>query len=194
MGNSAESPNLTRFELWLLLHRRLVQVECELGPRRRIFDIVFGPEAEAKTHPVAVGLDGAVAAHVPAEGLPDGELEPADGAAVQLGLGRLGGLAVREAGLLVAGPVPAERLEGREPPVAGLALERLLRRGQGRVRRAGAAMVVAGEEQHEVGHVGAVGQPDHLLGLLPGPLAARHRLDKNQEAKDRSIEDASRER
>jgi len=35
-------------------------------------------------------------------------------------------------------------------------------------------LVVAREEQQEARDVGALGQPDHLLGLLPRPLAVRH--------------------
>jgi hypothetical protein len=67
--------------------------------------------------------------------------------------------------------VSAERLEGRELPVAGLALEHPLGRRGGRVRgrHAGAVvvvLVVAREEHQEARDVGAVGQPDHLLGLL----------------------------
>ncbi|CAN6340259.1 unnamed protein product [Urochloa humidicola] len=68
---------------------------------------------------------GAVAPHVAAEGLADGELEAADGAAVQLGLGQVA-VAV-EPRLLVAGAVAAQRLERREHAVASLAHEHPLR-------------------------------------------------------------------
>ena len=70
---------------------------------------------------------GAVAPHVAAESLANGELEAADGAAVELGLGQ-GEVAVAvEPRLLVAGAVAAERLERREHAVARLADERALR-------------------------------------------------------------------
>ena len=170
----------------LLLYRRRVQVEHQLGGggggRGLLLAAVVvalpdgaDAEAEAAAKPEAVRHDGAVAPHVPSERLADGELEPADGAPVHLGLGRrLGGrVAVRQAGLLVAGPVAAERLEGRELPVACLALEHPLRRR--RRRRATAAAVGAGEEQHDARHVAAVEQAERsLLGLLPRPLPVSH--------------------
>ena len=71
---------------------------------------------------------GAVAPHVAAEGLADGELEAADGAAVQLGLGERGVAVPVQPRLLVAGAVAAQRLERREHAVARLAHEHPLRR------------------------------------------------------------------
>jgi hypothetical protein len=73
---------------------------------------------------------GAVAPHVAAKGLADGELEAADGAAVQLGLGERGvaGAVPVQPRLLVAGAVAAQRLERREHAVARLAHEHPLRR------------------------------------------------------------------
>lgn len=91
---------------------------------------------------------GAVAPHVAAEGLADGELEAADGAAVQLGLGERGvaGAVPVQPRLLVAGAVAAQRLERREPPPARLALEHAPARAEPRRRRPRAALLPLREE------------------------------------------------
>jgi dihydroorotase-like cyclic amidohydrolase len=86
----------------------LVQQALERGDVNPYFHGTTRPwqaEAEATPEPSPCRRDGAGAAHVAAERLTNGELEAADGAAVHLGLGRLG--AVRETRFLVAGPVPA---------------------------------------------------------------------------------------
>jgi hypothetical protein len=67
--------------------------------------------------------------HVPAERLPDGELDPAHGAPVHTRARRARGLHLLAPDMVVgtwapvASPVPAQRLERREPPAARLALE-----------------------------------------------------------------------
>jgi hypothetical protein len=70
------------------------------------------------------GCHGPVPPHVP-----DGELDPADGAPVHTRAGRARGLQLLAPDKVVgtwapvAGPVPAQRLERRESPAARLALE-----------------------------------------------------------------------
>jgi hypothetical protein len=73
-----------------------------------------------------------VAPHVASERLPDGELEATDGAAVELGLGEREVAAFPvQPRLLVAGTVPAQRLERRERAVARFADEHPLRSASG---------------------------------------------------------------
>lgn len=102
---------------------------------------------------------GAVAPHVPTEGLADGEVEAADGALVGLGLRRRAGRLDVEVvaghqpeGLLMAGSVASQSLERRELPVTCLAGENPAGR-----QRCGLADP---RQQHEaVGH----GQRLHLM-------------------------------
>lgn len=115
-------------ELEIILQWRKIQVQQHLSPM--VLSAGFLPRDEST-------FDGAggrhpVPAHVATQGLADGELEAADEALMHfqnaggiLDAGFGGGL---QAPLLVARSVAAERLEGREPPVARLALEHPPRR------------------------------------------------------------------
>jgi hypothetical protein len=126
-----------------------------------------------------------VAAHVAAERLAHGELEAADGALVHprrrpvvVPLGRVADERPRLQAR-VAGAVPAQRLERREPLAARLALEGALRRrGRGR-RRAGAG---AGRRrrrrQREQRGLGVRPEALHLLAL--SRLVSRKRHDHRE--------------
>ena len=133
-----------------------------------------------------------VPAHVAAERLAHGELEPADGALVHprpvpLGGRRAASRARRRVAEhprlqpRVAGPVPAERLERREALAARLALEHALRRhgppARGRRRRrpavAAARRRLRRRRQREQRH-GVRPEALHLLALLRFVPRERH--------------------
>lgn len=105
------------------------------GPRRYRGPGAASFRCRPGTWRLRIGCRGPVPPHVPAERLPDGELDPADGARVHPGPGGApafvrGGLQLPAARAVgtgtrapVAGAVPAQRLERREQPAARLALE-----------------------------------------------------------------------
>lgn len=116
----------------IILQWRKIQVQQHLSPMVPAAGLLPRHESTFNDgHPVPP--------HVATQGLADGELEAADEALMNfqnaggiLDAGVCGGL---QAPLLVARAVAAERLEGREPPVARLALEHPPRRRL-RLRRA----------------------------------------------------------
>jgi hypothetical protein len=118
-----------------------------------------------------------VPAHVPAERLAHGELEPADGAlvrprpAVPLA-GRRRRVAEQPR---VAGAVAAERLERREPLPARLALEHALRRHLLPPPAAAARRRRGGRRQREQ-RVGVHPEALHLLALLGFLPRERHQM------------------
>ncbi|WOL01960.1 hypothetical protein Cni_G10679 [Canna indica] len=124
-------------ELQLVLQRRQVQVQPLQLPRS-----TSAARARARAAILVVvrrrGRRHLVAPHVAAERLPHREREAADGAGVKPGL-QLQHLPLQVAPRpAVAGAVPAQRLERREPAAAGLALEQAA---------AAAVLAAAGEQQ-----------------------------------------------
>jgi hypothetical protein len=114
-----------RLRIAAVLARRVVQIEPQ-PPLDALF--VDGVRLLVDDDRRGHAGHGAVAPHVASERLPDGELEATDGAAVELGLGEREVAAFPvQPRLLVAGAVPAQRLERRERAVARLADEHALR-------------------------------------------------------------------
>ncbi|CAL9207455.1 unnamed protein product, partial [Musa hybrid cultivar] len=105
-----------------------------------------------------------VSPHVTAQGLADGELEPADGALMDPRPCEFLTPVPGEPRLLVAGPVASESLEGREPAAAGLALENSVCRGCARRDVDDLLSVAAAEreENKDISHVHA-----RRLSFLP---------------------------
>jgi hypothetical protein len=121
-----------------------------------------------------------VAAHVAAERLAHGELEAADGALVHprrrpvvVPLGRVADERPRLQPR-VAGAVPAQRLERREPLAARLALERALRRRGRAGAGAGAGAARRRRRQREQRGLGVRTEALHLLALSRVVSRKRH--------------------
>jgi hypothetical protein len=135
-----------------VLARRVVQVEPQPPLDAVVVDVDGVGLLVDDDRRRRAACHGAVTPHVTSERLPDGELEATDGAAVELGLGE------REVAtfpvqprLLVAGTVPAQRLERRERAAARFADEHPLRSAPGdwQRQRQGLALMLAMRHVHQ---------------------------------------------